>query len=140
MYPTQYVVVGAFQAVTDCSIPGCTAASDCNPNDVYISALYIGLPFRGAPASQYYFKEDVNSTNLDVGEIQEFLSLIAFPSDCAIAAEGPPITLSPDSQLIITQTVTSSYIGQSAAPKALPIDHYIYIRSLCSESCSTVER
>ncbi|MCJ1471583.1 hypothetical protein MMC13_000223 [Lambiella insularis] len=122
VYPTVYVGIQDFQAVTDCSIPGCTASDDCNPQAVNNYATRTGFPFKGITTTGYYY---INSGTafggaFDQDEVQQFLSLLGLPSNCPVVLEGPPYTLMPVAQLTETQTITSAYHGQTAAPNASP--------------------
>ncbi|MCJ1316536.1 hypothetical protein MMC15_001857 [Xylographa vitiligo] len=122
IYPTAYVGIQDFRAVTDCSIPGCTAVEDCNPQvvDDYISET--GFPFRGITTAGYYY---ING-GLDFGGsfdqdmVQQFLSLLDLPSGCSVVLDGPPYTLMPVAQLTETCTITSPHQGQTPSPVASP--------------------
>ncbi|MCJ1437517.1 hypothetical protein MMC27_006904 [Xylographa pallens] len=122
IYPTAYVGIQDFQAVTDCSIPGCTAVEDCNPQAVNDYVSRTGFPYAGITTAGYYY---INA-GIDFGgsfnqdEVQQFLSLLDLPSGCPVVLEGPPYTLMPVAQLTETYTITSSHQGQTPSPVASP--------------------
>ncbi|MCJ1380370.1 hypothetical protein MMC17_003473 [Xylographa soralifera] len=122
IYPTVYVGIQDFQAVTDCSIPGCTALEDCNPQAVEDYESKTGFPFAGITTTGYYY---INAgvdfgESFDQDEVQPFLSLLGLQSDCPVVLQGPPYTLMPVAQLTETYTITSSYQGQTPSPVASP--------------------
>ena len=122
IYPTAYVGIQDFQAVTDCSIPGCTALEDCNPQAVNNYESRTGFPYANITTAGYYYINAGTGFDgaFDQDEVQPFLSLVNLPSDCPVVLEGPPYTLMPVTRLTETQTITSSLQGQTPSPAASP--------------------
>ncbi|MCJ1397651.1 hypothetical protein MMC11_000847 [Xylographa trunciseda] len=122
IYPTQYIGIQLFQAVTNCAVPGCTALSNCDPESIDNNVAQTTFPFRGiTTAGYYYINGGLNfGGTFDEEEVQPFLSLLGLPANCPVVLQGPPYALEPVAQLTVTQTLISSYPGQTLSPKASP--------------------